>query len=303
MKLLSYKELSLKDELLPLFQHAFWWPFNPAEFEQEIKSDPRLTNSPVGFAAMEKGHIAGFVGVIEIPTRTIQGSIEKIGGIWGVVTHPAYKRQGIFTTLMEKSHNYSRKRNYRFSLLYTSQILIAYSFYKKLGYKDESFHSSAYKVINGTSKPAKNKPKKVEIDWMRILELYNQTVKNCTGFVIRDKQYMKGLEVRKRFSPEETILTEGGYALLKENDGSMYIRELIALTSEDAHEIITLIEKKAVKVVIAENVDESLLGIYESHGYQILNEGYDLLMSKQLTDVSFEEVYGSRFFATSTDSF
>jgi predicted acetyltransferase len=304
MEFLTYEELPSKDELLPLFQHAFWWPFNSAEFEQEIKTDPRLKNSPVGFAALKRGHLAGFVGVMDIATRTLQGSIEKVGGIWGVVTHPAHAQRGIFTALMEKSHEYFKKQGYRFSLLYTSRVLIAHAFYQKLGYKDALIHPSAYKIISRMKKPTKRRTGKANVDWTKILELYNQVVKDRTGFVVRDKQYGKGLETRKRFSPEKTILTDQGYALLKESEGNIYVRELMALTTENASEIITRIEKKATKAVIAENVmDKNLLATYQSHGYIILREGYDLLMSKQLADATFEETYGSQFFATSTDFF
>ncbi|UCH32322.1 MAG: GNAT family N-acetyltransferase [Candidatus Bathyarchaeota archaeon] len=304
MEFLTYKELPSKDELLPLFQHAFWWPFNPEEFEKEIRTDPRLKSSPVGFAALKSGRLAGFVGVVDIPTRTLQGSVEKVGGIWGVVTHPAHARRGICTALMEKSHNYFKEQDYRFSLLYTSRILIAHALYQKLGYKDTLAHSSVYKIMRGREKPSKKRTGKAKIDWKKILELYNQAVKDCTGFVVRDMQYGKGLEARKKFTPEKTILRDQGYALLKESDGNVNVRELITLKIEETSEIITQIEKEATKTVIAENVmDGTLLRAYRSHGYITLKNGYDLLMSKQLADATFEETYGSQFFATSTDFF
>ena len=108
MEIETYKELQSKGELLPLFQHAFWWPFNPTEFDKTIRTDPRLKDSPVGYAAIRDKQVAGFVGVMDIETRTTQNSVEKVGGIWGVVTHPAYARKGIFKRIKKLYDNRSR---------------------------------------------------------------------------------------------------------------------------------------------------------------------------------------------------
>ena len=119
MRITTYRELQSKDQLLPLFQHVFWWPFNPKEFEKTIKADPRLKNSPVGYAALEKKRLVGFVGVMDIVTRTLHGSEEEVGGIWGVVTDPAYARKGIFKAGRYCSEGYQHKsccRNKRGSL-------------------------------------------------------------------------------------------------------------------------------------------------------------------------------------------
>jgi predicted acetyltransferase len=135
MEIKTYRELEIRDEFLPLFQHAFWWPYNPKEFKKAIKVDPRLQNSPVGYAATKNKRLVGFVGVMDITTRTLEGSEEKVGGIWGVVTHPAFTRKGISTALMQKSHEYFKEEGYKFSLLNTSKSLIAHAFYQKLGYR------------------------------------------------------------------------------------------------------------------------------------------------------------------------
>lgn len=131
---------------------------------------------------MRDKQIAGFVGVMDIATRTLKESEENVGGIWGVVTHPAHARKGIFKALMQKSHNYFKEQGYKFSLLYTSKILIAYALYHKLGYEDTIGSPSAYKVIKETKKTAKKTRKKIKLDWDKILELYNQATKNYTGF-------------------------------------------------------------------------------------------------------------------------
>lgn len=104
MEITTYRELKSKDELFPLIEQSLWEVLNPIEFEETIKVDPRLRHSPVGYAAMKNGHILGFVGVMDVATRTLDGSQEKVGGIWDVATHPAHTRKGIATALMQKAH-------------------------------------------------------------------------------------------------------------------------------------------------------------------------------------------------------
>jgi len=304
MRIATYRELQSKDELLPLFQHAFWWPFNPKEFEKIIKADPRLQDSPVGYAAIKNKHLVGFVGVMDIATCTLQGSEENVGGIWGVVTHPAHARKGIFTALMQRSHEYFREKGYNFSLLNTSKSLIAYALYQKLGYRDVIVYPSAYKVIKETRKATKKSGKKTKLDWNKILEIYNQVTQDKTGFVVRSTQYGKMLETRKRIQPGKSIVTDKGYALLKEDTGNVAVQEIIALTKEEVSKLITQIEGKAAKAVIAEAVlDNDLQRAYLSRGFMFLEDSYDLLMFKPLTNASFTEVYGNEFYAAATDYF
>jgi predicted acetyltransferase len=304
MRIVTYRELLSKDELLPLFQHAFRWPFNPREFEKTIEADPRLQNSPVGYAAIEDNLVVGFVGVMDIATRTLEGSEENVGGIWGVITHPAYARRGIFKTLMRRSHEYFKEKGYKFSLLNTSKVLIAYAFYQKLGYRDAVVYQSAYKVIKEAKKQVEKSSKKVKLDWNQISKIYNQGTKDRTGFVVRDKQYGKMMETRKRIQPEKSIVRDEGYALLKDNEGNVTIQELMALTKEETSSLITQVEAKATKTIIDQTVlDKALQKAYQSHGYMILEDSYDLLMFKPLADKGFKETYGNKFYATAVDFF
>lgn len=97
---------------------------------------------------------------------------------------------------------------------------------------------------------------------------------------------------------------DNGYALLKEDEGTMYIKELIALSKQEISRLIPKIEEKTTKAIIYEKVeDKETLDTYKSRGYMTMREGYDLLMTKQLTKNEFTETYGQRFYATSADSF
>jgi len=296
MRIITYRELKSRDELLPLFQHAFWWPFSPQEFEKTIKADPRLQHSPVGYAAIEDNRLVGFVGVMDIATRTLESSEEKVGGIWGVVTHPAYARKGISTALMKRSHEYFREEGYKFSLLNTSKSLIAYRFYRKLGYRDILNYPSVYKVITKQKKITKKINRKIKLDWNKVLEIFDQATKDHTGFVVRSPRYGKMLETRKRVQPRKSIVADKGYALLKEEGGNVGIREIIAFTKEETDRLITQSEEKAKKTVIAEAVlNNDLQKAYLSHGFMLLEDSYGLLMSKPLTKANFREVYGHKF--------
>jgi len=241
---------------------------------------------------------------MDIMTRTLQGSEEKVGGIWGVVTHPAHARKGIFRTLMHKSHEYFADKSYKFSILNTSKSLIAYALYQKLGYRDAIIYRGVYKVIKDTKKTTEKRGKKTGMDWNKILEIYNQATQDKTGFVIRDTQYGKMLETRKRIQPKKCIVTNKGYALLKEDSGNVAIQEIIALTKDEISKLITHSESEATKTVIAEAVlNNNLQKAYLSSGFMIFQDSYDLLMSKPLAKASFKEVYGNKFYAAATDYF
>jgi predicted acetyltransferase len=304
MKITTYRELQSKNELLPLMDQAFEWPFNPAEFEEEIKDHPRLKDNPVGYAAIENSQLVGFVGVMDLATRTLDGAKETVGGIWGVATHPAYAKRGISTALMQRSHQYFTEKDYRFALLTSGRPLVAYAFYQKLGYQEMVAFPSAYKVIEKRNKSTKPSAKKTKLDWRKILKIHNQATEDLTGLVVRDKQYGKSLKTRKKIQPEKSVITDEGYALLKEQEGNVAVQEIIAITTEALGKLIDLIEEKATKTITDRIVlDEKTLNTYQSHGYMVLEDSFNVLMAKPLEKISFREVYGEKFYMSNLDSF
>ncbi len=175
MEIIEYKNLKAKEQLFPLMHQALWWPLDYRELEEIIEVDERL-NGPVGFCALKNSRLAGFVGVLDIPTKTLSGG-QKVGGIWGVATNPAFARQGVFKALMTRSHECFKSKSYPFSFLFTSRTLIAYDFYKKLGYKDVGWAnriSSAYKLCEGAG--FEDKENKKSLDWNRIHDQYSKSV-------------------------------------------------------------------------------------------------------------------------------
>jgi len=310
MKILTHRELEPKDELLPLMDNSFGWPFNPKMYEKLVKIDPRLRNSPVGFCAVENGHVVGYVGVMDLASRTLDGSVEYVGGIYGVATLPSHARKGVSTALMNRVHEHFRERNYRFSFLCTSHTLVAYSMYQKLGYTDLLERPNAYKVLSPKKAKAVEEQRSGKIDFDRLLRVYSEFVKGKTGFVVRDRAYLTMLKKTGYFSGKECIIEENGYVIFRSNVGgtwskATWIRELVALNAEERNRLVGLVEAKTKDLVMDRVVlDEALLQVYKSRGYMVEKRSHIVTMVKPLaTDASFKQTYGDKFYLTELDSF
>ena len=310
MKIVTYRELESKDALFPLLDNAFGWPFNPRMNEKLVKTDPRLRNSPVGFCAVENEHAIGHVGVMDLSTRTLDGRLEYVGGIYGVATLPSHARKGISTTLMNRAHEHFRERNYRFSFLCTSHTLVAYSMYQKLGYTDLLERSSVYKVLNQKKIKAATEQRSGKIDFDRLLKFYDKSVKGKTGFVVRDKAYLEMLKKTGYFSSRDGIIEKDGYVIFRSNIGgtwskATWIRELLASSAEQMNDLVANVEAKAKDLIMDRGVfGNTLLQVYKSRDYMIEKRSHAVMMVKPLTaDASLRKIYGDKFFLTDLDFF
>ena len=308
MEIRTYRELESTDELLPLLDHAFRWTFNRRSFEQVAKMDPRLKDSPIGFCGLENGHIIGFVGVMDLSTRTLKGNVEYVGGVYGVATLPGQTRKGICTALFERVHEYFREKGYRFSVLGTSHTIVAYGLYRKLGYADLFECPSAYKLIKTKqTKLPKRKTDKPDLD--KMLKIYNERVKGKTGFVVRDAAYFKLLKKTEGFTQKECIVDKEGYVLFKEVKGmwvnGIWIRELVAINAKQMNKLLDKAEAKAKEMIYDRAVmDEKLLQVYRSRGYMVQERSHGVMMVKPLAaEANFGKTYGDRFYMTGLDFF
>jgi len=305
MKVETYRELKSRDELFPLIDQALWEYLNPVEFERDIEADPRLKHSQIGYAAIEKDLIIGFVGVMDMVTRSVDGSEVTVGGIWDVATHPAHTRKGVASTLMQRAHENFQERGCQFSLLTSGRADIAYNFYRKLGYEEALTFPSAYKIIKPLKKMVKAAKRKTKPDWNGILRIFRQVTEDRTGLVIRTDEYMKMLDQRKIIQSDKTIQTEKGYALLKESEGRVSIKEIMAPTKEETIRLIRKAEEKALKTVVDRLIlSDRTLDAYRSEGYMTLTQSYGVLMAKPLTkSATFKGTYGDDFYLTGVDLF
>ncbi len=305
MDIITYRELEPKDEIMMLMDLAFWWPISPKDFEELINMDIRLRNSPVGFCAVKDGRLAGFVGVMDLPTKTLKGKTEIIGGIWAVATNPDFARQGICKILMEQAHKHFRKQNYRFSFLCTNRTIIAYGIYRKLGYTEVEYvnkFSAVYKVLNRTEPVPKRS--ETTLDPEKIHNIYQKFVENKTGFAARQKDFVTLFAKRKAFEERRSIQNKKGYVLLTEARNVIKVQDLVALDHTTYAELIDQIEEFAKSGVINRVVaDKKLLAIYKSKGYGIQKGDDGVLMVRNLANASIGELYGESFCMGALDWF
>ena len=310
MEILTHNEIESKETLLPLMDNAFGWPYNSRMYERLVKIDPRLRNSPVGFCAVENGRAIGYVGVMDLTTRTLDGNLEYVGGIYGVATLPSHARKGISTALMNRVHEHFRERNYHFSFLCTSHTLVAYAMYQKLGYTDLLERPSAYKVLSPKKARATVEQRSGKLDFDRLLKVYSEFVKDKTGFVVRDKAYLMMLKKTGYFSGKDCIVEEDEYVIFRSNVGgtwskASWIRELVALNAKAMNRLVELVEAKAKDLIMDRDVlDKALLQVYKFRGYMIEKRSHGVIMVKPLTaDASFKRTYGDKFYLTDLDFF
>jgi ribosomal protein S18 acetylase RimI-like enzyme len=303
LRVLTYQQLKEKDALLPLMEQAFGWPFDPQEFDRNIRIDPRLRESCVGLCALDAGTVVGYVGIMDLSTRTLEGTVEKAGGIYGVATLPGHTRRGICRTLLDRAHEHLIEKRYRFSFLTTSPTIVAYDLYTKLGYRDVTSFPGAYKVT--MRKKNKEKPQsETRLDFGRMLQIYGKYVNDKTGLVVRDEAYMKMLAKTVKISARDCIITDRGYAIFKKETKNLRIRELAAYDEKEMHRLIRLIENRAENLIYARAIlDPNLQRAYRSHDYSVLQAGHGVIMVKELTGTSFSEEYGDRFYMSTLDHF
>ena len=134
---------------------------------------------------------------MDVATRTLDRSIEYVGGLYNVATLPGYTRKGFCTTLMRRAHEYFVDKRYRFSFLSTSQALVAHALYEKLCYVDLTQYPILHKVFHDKKTKHLQKENTKDFDRERILRIYDDLSKEKTGFVVRDRAYIKTLSARQ----------------------------------------------------------------------------------------------------------
>lgn len=304
MEIVSYRELEPKDDFMLLMEMGFGSPLSPTRFGKIINSDIRLRNGPVGFCAVENGRVVAFVGVMDIPTKTVDGNEMMVGGIYDVVTHPGFAKRGLCKTLMDRSHQYFQEKKYPFSFLLTNRTIIAYALYKKMGYVEiEKFsrYPTAYKVLR---KDEGQRKFEAELNPEKIHKLYFEYVRDKTGFVVRQKDFINVFLGWKNFDPKRPIHQQNGYALIAEMRGSVRIRELISLDDRTYRSLLDQVESLAEAGVVDRLVaDENLLEIYKARGYNIRQGDHLTFMVKKLSNVEFQATYGDGFQIKALDLF
>jgi predicted acetyltransferase len=296
VEIVTYRELEPKDEFMALMEMGFGAPVTPATFAENISRDIRLKNGPVGFCAVENGRLAGFVGILDIPTRTINGKEEMVGGIYAVATNARFAKRGICKTLMHRAHQHFREKKYPFCFLTTTRTIIAYALYKKMDYAEVDKVNQfliAYKVLE---KNNKDKKSEVKLDYDKIYDIYLNYVKDKTGFVIRQKDFGGLFAQWETFDEKKSMQMQNGYALIREVRKTIKIQEITSLDDPTYEKLLDQVESTAPGGVLDRLVNnERLLKIYKKRGYSIQEGSHSVLMVKKLGDLELEATYGEKF--------
>jgi len=215
----SYREINserVKDQIPVLFEQAFNVPIHPQEGDFIASVDTRLKDSPIGYFAIDDEQLAGFVGVMAIPTRTLAKQDELCMGIWGVTTSPGHLDRQVFNSLVERVREYLNNQNYRFAFFLTSKALVAAALAKRFRCQEIRQFPSAIKMIQGPS-PTKPIELRAGLEWDHVQALYNQYIVSKAGFV-HAADFSNIVRARQLVDESKSIVLDDGYALIKEHE-------------------------------------------------------------------------------------
>ena len=302
MRIVPYPELVEKDQMFRLQYQGLHLYLDYRDFDKRMEWDPWLRGGLGGFCGVDDGRLLGIVGVYDIPTRSLDGRVLVVGGVWALVTDPSATRRGVFTALMEESHRYFRDRGCPFAFLYTYRSWVSHRIYLKLGYQEvralDRFPNVFKLLDQSKSRQAQehDTPSATNED---VSALFAQFTANRTGFVVRSQDFLGLLARRGQVDPAQTVKVDGGYALFSEHSryrekagGMIYIRELVAMDRHSQEQLLEAIEMRAHRGVVDPVVpDEGLVQGYLARDYSLASGDYKVLMAKALQPgVTIEKV-------------
>jgi ribosomal protein S18 acetylase RimI-like enzyme len=309
MEIITYRELEKKEDIFLLLLKSFWLPASACWFQEYMKYETRIGDGPVGMCGIDSGRLVGFVGMMNIPTRTKQGEIENVGGIYMVAVRPSCMHQGIGKKLLNAAEEYMRKQGTRLSFLTTSRSIVAYNWYRKIGYEDVIEVDQLphmYKYFRPSHKADKRQTtsKGYRIDIKKVQKLFDHHIRNRCGFVIRTTMDLKAREMVSIYNKKMSIAVDGGYALLRSSFDTVQFMEILARTQNAYKKLIKLAEAKARYASVAiYPFDPVALANFEKAGYRTDLGSYGVLMCKPLEGTSFYDLYDESFLLSRIDWF
>jgi hypothetical protein len=129
-------------------------------------------------------------------------------------------------------------------------------------------------------------------------------MQNRTGLATRIKNWFKSMNMVNRLDPKMIFIEKDGYAFFASSPSTTYIMEFIAEIPETYLKILNRIKKLHSPVLIDSYItDKRLLNIYKEQGFAFRQGTYFSFMYKPLTDDSFEQVFGNKFYLSIIDTF
>ncbi|MFH2055534.1 MAG: GNAT family N-acetyltransferase [bacterium] len=308
LEIIPYRELDAKDDIFILWLKSFGFYGTPNWLERFGKLEPTLGEGPIGVCGLLDGKLVGFVGVMLIPTRTKTGERELVGGIYGIATRPAYGRQGIGRQLLEYAENWLREQGMRVVFLTTSRAIVAYRWYREVGYENVAVvdnYKYYYKLLSGAGRrPTRATPSKYRLDDDVVRDLFEWYARDRCGFVLRPPTHLKAREFHKIFDRKLSLSLPDGYALLTEGLAGLRYCELLAKTKKTYRELIRLAEARTSEAAVAIHpFDPKAEAVLLERGYACDPVQFEPLMVKSLDGTRFENLYDDSFMIAKIDWF
>ena len=293
---------------------AFGWPITEAAVKRYLKHDERWMDI-VGVYAIERGKTIGQVLPLKIRTKTSEGE-ETVGGIAGVTVTPNKARKGIATSLMKAAHDILRENDIRISFLLTTEFLVAYGLYRKLGYFDASSFSAAQKLVK-----VARKPKDVVLrpyrkkDWRRTDRIYRHGTRSLLGFVVRQRAFLNKKIDTTPLTRENIRFVEDenaeGYVVFSPAEDLVTVREIVCSNGRSFNRIMALVEAEAAEKYVLTYLQTSRLAQrrFERRGYKLDRTTWGRVMVaslvRGLSNKKLSELYdfGGAFCMMALDSF
>lgn len=302
MKFLGHDEIDPQDAYA-ISMYAFGWPLSPTRLKREIKYDDRWFEDSL-LCAVVKGKAVSQVIGLRIPTRTVDGE-ELVVGVAGVATLPSYARRGICTKLMQELHDRFHEEGIRMSILNTSESLVAYPMYAKLGYRDATYYPHVWKPLVRRKRPKKSILRKYKMkDGPKIDEAFKRFTRGLYGFVIRQKGFFNARmklwkDLKGRLFTVETDRGICGYVIKREQDGDVFIDELVVPSVRNTDRVLRELESQ----VKGDYIDARPLAgrkqvdYFRGRGYKLIEKSWGVCMIAPLSgNLSHKEI--SRLYKT-----
>lgn len=182
--------------------------------------------------AVDGDAVAGQVGVFRLPVVSVEGA-DEVGGVWAVSTHPAFRGQGVASTLLEEAHARMRDAGLRFSTLGTGRYRVAHALYLKHGYRD--LHSPARALVRRDALPraAGLAAEPAGVARLGLADrLFEQLARSWLGFARRHTPFFPFLHERGYLSGQDLwlIWQEGeavGYAVAVAGRGLLRVESML----------------------------------------------------------------------------
>jgi GNAT superfamily N-acetyltransferase len=308
MDIIPYVELRDKHQMVPVSLLAGFGLREPRDIERQMQHDFRLMGGLYCLCAVQGDELLGFVVIMRIPTRTLDGSERMVGGIGGITTNPRHLQEGVGVALLDAAHEFFRAERMHFSFLQTSRSWGAYALYRRLGYLEVDAINSApsvYCLMEPVSNTAKNQGKTTAPTEEGVARLFSEFTADFTGFVIRPKDFLGFMLRHNRVNAEVSFQGERGYLLATESLRTVQIEEIVVKDAGSQMELLEALELKAPKVIFDPLVTSpGLLRGYITRGYHVQMGRHFVWMAKALeADIAMKDVYGEDLYISPLEFF